>query len=370
MNKPSAEHGDTRAAISGALDKMPEPLRAPAAAGWATLVDAQPGLARSIAANGDTLVELSRVWATSDFVLSHCLRHPSELEFLIGPDGARKAWRAGELATDLASATEAVADEAACQRTLRRFRSRQLMRAAWRDLAGLSTLEETLGHVSEVADLCIASAVDFASATVAAAHGEPTGAEGEPLRLIVLAMGKLGGRELNFSSDIDLIFLFPNGGMTAGRRPLSYEQFFNRVGQRVIRLLDQITEDGLAFRVDMRLRPLGDSGPLAVSLPALEDYLQQHGRAWERYAYVKARPVTGYHAGMGLYSNLLRPFVYRRYLDYGVFGSLRELKQRIELETTEDESRGDIKRGPGGIRGHEHPENAVIITPPRGLGPA
>jgi len=351
VNKPTAEPGNSdQAAISRAMDTVPEPLRAGLLAAWASMASAQPELTSLIAARAELLAQSMRVWASSDFVLGNCLRHPQDLEFLIGPEGAAKPWKEGELEPGLGAMIDEAADEAACQRALRRFRRAQLLRAAWRDLAGLSSLEETLGHVSEVADLCIAAAVRFASATVAAAHGEPRDADGLPMELIVLAMGKLGGRELNFSSDIDLIFLFPVGGMTAGRRPLSHEQFFNRVGQRVIRLLDQITEDGLAFRVDMRLRPLGDSGPLVVSLPALEDYLQQHGRAWERYAYVKARPVTGYRAGMGLYSSLLRPFVYRRYLDYGVFGSLRELKHRIEAETSDEAARSDIKRGPGGIR--------------------
>jgi len=336
--------------FEAALDGLPASLRNEVSEAWQRLTHEHPELAASLAERGELIGSVARVWACSEFVRGGCLRRPEDLQFLAGPDGVGRRWQPGELDGALSVAMSAIDEEAGCQRVLRRFRRQQLMRAAWRDLAGFATLEETLGQVSEVAELSIAAAVGFASAAVKAAHGEPLGADGTPLELIVLAMGKLGGRELNFSSDVDLVFLFGGGGETTGRRPISHEQFFNRVGQRVIRLLDPVTEDGLVFRVDMRLRPFGDSGPLVVSVPALEDYLLQHGRAWERYAYVKARPVTGYRPGMGLYSDLLRPFVYRRYLDYGVFESLRELKRRIEAETGEAAASGDIKLGPGGIR--------------------
>jgi len=336
--------------VESDIGKLPAALGTGVGEAWAQLLQEHPRLAASLAGQPEFVRSMVRVWACSEFVLGGCQRRPQDMEFLAGPDGVATPWREGALAAPFLALIEDASDEADCQRILRRFRRRQLMRAAWRDLAGYADLEETLGHVSEVAELSITAAVRFATGTVAAAHGEPLTAAGEPAELLVLAMGKLGGRELNFSSDIDLVFLFPNNGETTGRRPLSHEQFFNRVGQRVIRLLDQVTEDGLAFRVDMRLRPFGDSGPLVVSVPALEEYLQQHGRAWERYAYVKARPITGYRPGMGLYSGLLRPFVYRRYLDYGVFESLRELKRRIESETGEEAVRSDVKRGPGGIR--------------------
>jgi [glutamine synthetase] adenylyltransferase / [glutamine synthetase]-adenylyl-L-tyrosine phosphorylase len=163
-------------------------------------------------------------------------------------------------------------------------------------------------------------------------------------------MGKLGGGELNFSSDIDLVFLFPEAGETDGDRSLSNEEFFIRAGRQLIRLLDEGTPDGFVFRVDMRLRPFGDSGPLAMSLTAFSNYLLQHGRAWERYAYVKARAVTGHHAGMGLYRDVLRPFVFRRYLDFGLFDALRDMKSGIAAEVARRELRDNIKLGHGGIR--------------------
>ncbi len=163
-------------------------------------------------------------------------------------------------------------------------------------------------------------------------------------------MGKLGGGELNFSSDIDLILLFPEHGETTGPRPLEHEEFFTRVGKRVAQLLGTPTDDGFVYRVDLRLRPFGDSGPLAVSFDAIEDYLQQHGRDWERYAYVKARPVFGEQGFDELYRNVLRPFVYRRYLDFGVFESLRAMKELIAREVERRELQQNVKLGPGGIR--------------------
>jgi glutamate-ammonia-ligase adenylyltransferase len=178
----------------------------------------------------------------------------------------------------------------------------------------------------------------------------PRGVDGTELELLILGMGKLGGGELNFSSDVDLVFLFPEHGETAGPRSLEHEEFFTRVGKRVAQLLGSPTDEGFVYRIDLRLRPFGESGPVAVSFGALEDYLQQHGRDWERYAYVKARPVFGARRFDELYRDVLRPFVYRRYLDFGVFESLREMKELIAREVERRELQQNIKLGPGGIR--------------------
>jgi glutamate-ammonia-ligase adenylyltransferase len=168
--------------------------------------------------------------------------------------------------------------------------------------------------------------------------------------LIVLGMGKLGGRELNFSSDVDLVFLFSHSGQTDGARRIDNEEYFNRLGREVIGLLHARTDEGFVFRVDMRLRPFGESGPLAVSLAALEDYLQQHGRDWERYAWIKARPIVGAEAYGPVYRDTVRPFVFRRYLDFGVFESLREMKALIEREVSRRSLDQHLKLGKGGIR--------------------
>ena len=336
--------------VDFAIEQLPDRLASSVAASWRHFRETNPQGARALEGRADVASSLPGVWAASEFVSGSLGSHPEDIDFLLGEQGIEHPWESGACVERLAAALSDTRDEAACMRIMRQFRRREMVKAAWRDLAGWAPLTETLGHVSEVAEAAITEAVRLSSERLSEVHGRPVNSRGEPLELLVLAMGKLGGRELNFSSDVDLVFLFETGGETSGRRPISYDQYFIRQGQRVIRMLDEVTEDGLVFRVDMRLRPFGDSGPLAVSLAALEDYLQQHGRAWERYAYVKARPLTGYRPGIGLYRDLLRPFVYRRYLDYGVFESLREMKHLIEVETAADFLRDDIKRGRGGIR--------------------
>jgi glutamate-ammonia-ligase adenylyltransferase len=233
---------------------------------------------------------------------------------------------------------------------LRRWRRGEFTRIAWRDLAGWANLDETLTDLSRAADEALRLAHEFALQTLAARYGQPSSPTQSPQQLIIVAMGKLGGRELNFSSDIDLVLLYPSAGETDGARPISNEEFFTRLGQSLIRLLEQPTAEGFVFRVDLRLRPFGDSGPLVTNAAALEDYLQLHGRDWERYAWVKARPVTNAAGYAELFRQCIRPFVYRRYLDFGVFESLREMKALIERDVQRRELADNIKLGDGGIR--------------------
>jgi [glutamine synthetase] adenylyltransferase / [glutamine synthetase]-adenylyl-L-tyrosine phosphorylase len=233
---------------------------------------------------------------------------------------------------------------------LRRWRKREMVRIAWRDLAGWATLEETLRDLSDFADVAISTAQDHAWQTLIVRYGQPRSADGAVQPLVIIGMGKLGGGELNFSSDVDLVFLFPEHGETDGARAIANEEFFTRLGQTTIRLLETPTHEGIVFRVDMRLRPFGDSGPLVASFASFEDYLQRHGREWERYAWVKARAITGSDRYAELYANAVRPFVFRRYLDFGVIESLRSMKGRIEREVQRRELADDVKLGPGGIR--------------------
>ena len=258
-----------------------------------------------------------------------------------------------------AAAPPLTLDDAAFMTGLRSFRRREMLRIAWRDLAGLADLPTTLRELSDLADVAIEWAYRFAYAQQAARFGEPGG---EARELIVIGMGKLGGRELNFSSDIDLIFVFPEHGTTTGERPASHEEFFLRLGQSLIRLLGARTADGIVFRVDMRLRPFGESGPLVASAAALEDYLQRQGRDWERYAFVKARAITGASAYEAMHANTIRPFVYRRYLDFGVFESLREMKALIEREVARRDRADHIKLGRGGIREIEFVVQALQLV--------
>ncbi|MFM8518383.1 MAG: bifunctional [glutamate--ammonia ligase]-adenylyl-L-tyrosine phosphorylase/[glutamate--ammonia-ligase] adenylyltransferase [Nevskiaceae bacterium] len=242
------------------------------------------------------------------------------------------------------------APESEWQSWLRRWRRREMVRIAWRDLSGRATLKETLEDLSAFADDAVALATEIATHITTARYGAAQYADGSPMPLVVVGMGKLGGRELNFSSDIDLVFLFPGYGETAHAAPVSHDEYFIRGGQALLRLLASVTAEVFVFRVDMRLRPFGDSGPLACGFSAFEDYLLQHGRDWERYAWVKARALTALETYSELYAEAVRPFVYRRYLDFGVFESLREMKQLIEKQVARRDLVGHIKLGPGGIR--------------------
>jgi glutamate-ammonia-ligase adenylyltransferase len=301
---------------------------------------------------GSAVIEASLplVWACSDFVAESCLRNPQLLRWLAGKGRLHEPATRDWLVQDLASGSDPAADDASFMDALRRFRRRQLVRIAWRDLASLGDVETILLELTVLADVCIEAACEHAAQALKARYGVPRGHDGRELRLLVLGMGKLGGGELNFSSDIDLVFLFPEHGETDGGRPLEHEEYFSRLGRRVAQLLGTVTAEGFVYRVDLRLRPFGDSGPQVVSFDAFEDYLQVHGRDWERYAYVKARPVLGGEGFDELYRNVMRPFVYRRYLDFSVFESLRAMKELISREVERRELQGNVKLGPGGIR--------------------
>ncbi|MFZ2508007.1 MAG: bifunctional [glutamate--ammonia ligase]-adenylyl-L-tyrosine phosphorylase/[glutamate--ammonia-ligase] adenylyltransferase [Steroidobacteraceae bacterium] len=299
---------------------------------------------------GVSAADLRKVIAASEFVAEAVAREPTLLAQLAETGELHHPRRAGDIGRLVALAAQAGADEKPFMDGLRRLRRREMVRIAWRDLSGAAPLVEVLGELSDLADAAIAGAVSFAQQSLAMRHGVPRSSTGVAQELVVLGMGKLGGRELNFSSDVDLILLHPEAGETDGSRPISNEEFFTRVGQALVRMLHTRTEEGFVFRVDLRLRPFGESGPLVVNFGAFEDYLQMHGRDWERYAYVKARAITGIPAYRELYDGTVRPFVYRRYLDFGVFESLRDMKEMIAREVARRELQHDIKLGPGGIR--------------------
>lgn len=254
---------------------------------------------------------------------------------------------AGEMESFLAA--HPASDEAALQRALRMLRKRVMLRLIARDIGGLADLAEVIITATALAEITICSALSHLSRWHAEPHGRPIGAiSGAVQQLHVIGMGKLGGRELNVSSDIDLIFAYPEEGETDGERPLSNHEYFIRLARRLIAALNEITADGYVFRVDMRLRPYGDSGPLVTSFDMLENYFITQGREWERYAWIKGRPVSGDRGGELL--ELARPFIYRRHLDYSAFASLRELHGQIRREVERRDMLDDIKLGPGGIR--------------------
>ena len=241
---------------------------------------------------------------------------------------------------------------AAVLRSLREQRNCSLVRILWQDYVGQVPVDVTLAALSSLAEVCLDGACAYSRGNLSRRFGEPL-VDDLPQPLIVLAMGKLGGRELNFSSDIDLVFLYPGEGETSGPKRTSAHEFFARLARQAVQLLEEATSDGFVYRVDTRLRPFGNSGPPVVSFAALENYLLEHGRGWERYAYVKARPVTetaGEPAANRLIAEIVTPFVYRRYLDYGVFESLREMQAMIAREVAKRQLIDNVKLGPGGIR--------------------
>ena len=326
---------------------VPEDLREPLALWWER-AGAQEAFLNAYGALPEGLrAELPRVAAASEFIGSALIQDPQALEWFgrhEDPAAARGA------SADYESRASAAPAAAEAQRILREWRRREMLRIGWREIAGRAEVRETLHALSDLADGCIRAAAAASRLHLDAVFGRARGPNAEEAPLIVLGMGKLGGRELNFSSDIDLVFLFSQPGQTDGPRQIENEEYFNRLGRELIRLLDVRNEDGFVFRVDMRLRPFGDSGPLVVSLASLEDYLQQHGRDWERYAWIKARPIVGAEAFAAGTEEFVRPFVYRRYLDFGVFESLRDMKALIAREVARRELDQHLKLGRGGIR--------------------
>ena len=260
----------------------------------------------------------ARVWEASEYVALTVARHPQVLAELIASGDLERPFAAAELARALETALAETTNETSLQQALRRFRRREMIRVIWRDIAGWADLPETLAHLSELADRAIQAALDRLHDWTRAELGTPRDATGRPLRMLVLGMGKLGARELNLSSDIDLIYAFAsNGEIEDGPRRITHEQFFLKLGQRLTQALGAQTVDGFVFRVDTRLRPFGESGPLVMSFNALDDYYQTQAREWERYAMIKARVVAGDAEDAARIMDLLRPFVYRRYLDFG-----------------------------------------------------
>jgi len=332
------------------LAPVPAPLRDEFMRHWRDFCNAAQAAGIAPPPETDKLAALIRVWTGSDFVARICSREPALLTEL---------WRSGDLETGyaaedwqqrLAERLAEIADEETLIAVLRQFRRREMVRIAWRDLAGLAPLSETLIDLSTLADVAIDEALKKLYTWQTQRFGVPRADDGQAQHLVVFGMGKLGGRELNYSSDIDLIFTFPQKGQTDSRRGLDNEAFFRRLGQRLIHVLSIHTPEGFVFRVDMRLRPFGEVGPLAMSFDVFEDYYQHQGRDWERYAMIKARAVAGDRAAGEQLLARLRPFVYRRYLDYNAIQALRDMKSLIAREVERKGLQSNIKLGPGGIR--------------------
>ncbi len=311
----------------------------------------------------DQIAPVTRLVACSEFAANVLLREFTW--FMENVASFSNAADDAELDSFVGRVSTSDADIAGLKSELRRYRNRYLLRVLWREVQRHADLDETLRQLSRLADRLLDAATQYSERQLQTRFGQVRNAAGDVVSLVVLGMGKLGGRELNFSSDIDVIFCYTENGETDGDRTLSAQEYFARLSRQVIALIDEKTADGFVFRVDTRLRPFGDSGPPVVSFAALESYLLQHGRDWERYAYVKARIVgtqPSGHIAEELNTNLIQPFVYRRYLDYGVFESVREMQSMIAADVRRRELADNVKLGPGGIREAEFIVQALQLV--------
>ncbi len=336
--------------LSPDLTRIPEALHAGLCRHWEQLTDSARRRDVTLPEDRRRLNELAQVLASSEFVARSLTQRPELLTELDADGSLDRPIEPREIASQVVRQLADCHDETALGTALRRCRQREMVRIAWRDLAGGATPEEILGSLSALADSLLEQALTQLHDWHCQRYGRPRDDHGKTQQLVILGLGKLGGGELNFSSDIDLMFAYPAAGQTDSDRPVSNETFFRRLGQRLIGLLAEPTADGFVFRVDMRLRPFGEAGPLASSFSALEEYYQNHGRNWERYALIKARIVAGDRTAGELLLASLRPFVYRRYLDYGAIDALRRMKTLITREVERKGLRHNLKLGPGGIR--------------------
>jgi glutamate-ammonia-ligase adenylyltransferase len=296
-----------------------------------------------------------------DALLQHSQTCSRYVQRLLTADSSLLQWlrdnysqpcTATEMCNWLDAMAVAEGDEAALSRALRNLRKKVMLKVLTRDLGGLAGLEEVMAGMSALAELSVQRAQSCAMQLLQQQYGQPIGADSNtPQELLIIGMGKLGGYELNVSSDIDLIFIYPEEGDTNGTRSIGNNDFFSRVGKKIITLINEVTADGYVFRVDMRLRPYGDSGSLVMSFAALEEYLVSQGREWERYAWIKARVISPENSpATAELEKLAQPFVFRKYLDFGAFESMRKLHAQIRQEVLRRDRLNNVKLGPGGIR--------------------
>jgi len=330
---------------------LPQPLSDDYRNRWQAFQRATEAAGLPAVTDPEILQSSKYVFAFSEFVAASCQRDPAMLADLVDSGDLFRCRIQPDYEHRLKTLLADVEDEDSLMRLLRCCRRRELVRIAWRDLAGWADLSETMTDLSAFADSCLDRTLEILHRWQCTISGIPTAEDGSEQHLVILGLGKLGALELNFSSDVDLIFAYPQVGNTrTTKQSTRNEDFFTRLCRRVIKVIGQPTADGFVFRVDARLRPFGESGPLTMDFEAMERYYQQHGREWERYALIKARAVAGdIDAGSRLLEKL-QPFIYRRYLDYSAFESLREMKQMIAREVKRHGMENNIKLGRGGIR--------------------
>ena len=304
-----------------------------------------------LSSEDDFSFHLKKCWSCSEFVAMWCSKNPVMLKELIDSGDLYKSYKQSYMNDQLSKKLRNAITEDDLFKILRQFRNREVVRVVWRDFNKEADLEETTADMTFLAETCLQHALEFLYLIACDIWGTPTNSDGDPQKMVVLGMGKLGGWDLNISSDIDLIFAYPEQGKTKGAEcTLSNEEFFTRLSQKLIKSLDSKNDDGFVFRVDMRLRPYGQSGNLILSFSAMEEYYQTQGREWERYAMIKARVVAGdQKSGIQLMA-MLMPFTFRKYIDFSTLESLRKIKVLINREVQRKDISNNIKLGIGGIR--------------------
>ena len=335
------------------LNNLPSSLHALLAKQWDRLNDVLASTSQQL--TGSAVQELAKVAIGSDYLVDQLVRYPQMLASLLDSAVLDRPYQPAEYKSRLAEAMLSIDSEASMMSVLRQFRQREMVRLIWRDLTRKASMIDTTRELSWLADAMIDDTLSLLYRQCCERWGTPYALNDDGQReqqyMVVLGMGKLGANELNLSSDIDLMFCFPVNGETEGvRKTLANQDFFIRLGQKLIQALDTLNAEGFVFRVDMRLRPFGSASPLACSFAAMEHYYQDQGRDWERYAMIKARVVAGdLDKGAELLAQL-RPFVYRKYIDFSAFESLREMKEMINREVRRKGLEFNVKLGSGGIR--------------------
>ncbi len=298
----------------------------------------------NITLNTESVQQLRNLSLGSNYATAQLAKYPELISTVL----ESKSYAPEE--DKLTSSLHDLSDINDIKKQLRLFRHRKLVEIIFLDICHSETLENTLINISELAEIIIQQALLKAEQIISLKHGQPIDSLGNPMLLNIIAMGKLGGKELNFSSDIDLICCYSEEGQLKGKGNLSYTQYFAHVVKLFSQLLNDSTADGFVYRVDLRLRPWGDSGPVVFSHSAFEHYYQLHGREWEQYAMVKARVITGSNEDKKHLQSILKPFVYRRYHDYRVFDGLAQLKKKIDQQAKTKGGNFNVKTGQGGIR--------------------
>ena len=291
---------------------------------------------------------IQSLWEQSPFCARLCKQCPQWLDELVSAES--EPYTFSDFVNNLTKAVLELNEENAFKQSLRKFRHQSLLNLCWKDLVLHTDVLPVLEELSALADVCVKVSADWLQNSLISKYGVPRTEQGDEVHFVVIAMGKLGGKELNFSSDIDVMFCYSDSGSTDGQHSISNQEFFTQLAQSLIRVLSEVTADGFVYRVDCRLRPFGDSGPLVVNFNHVEDYLQTHGREWERYAFVKARVIYGADQDKQQFKAMVSSFVYRKYIDFGVINTLREMKDLIAQKMNNKGNADNIKLGVGGIR--------------------